>query len=122
MYLFDLLKKAEFKEKGPHVQVIAQSAEARYVLFCIREGQQLQEHSTSSQISVQLLSGKRLFKTEERDCLLEQGQLLLLEAHVPHSLTAQTDAVLLLIMTPNPQKHTLATEVFDGIQPLLTLD
>lgn len=121
MYLFDLHQLAEFKEKAPAVRVIAQSGHARYVLFAFRAGQGLREHSTSSQISVQLLSGQLTFSANGEARALQPGQLLLLEAEVPHTLHAQTDAVLLLTMTPDPQRHSLATELFDKIQPLVAL-
>ncbi len=121
MYLFDLNQLAEFKENAPGVRVIAQSGHARHVLFTFRAGQGLREHSTSSQIAVQLLSGQLTFtaRGESRD--LKPGQLLLLEASVPHTLHAQTDATLLLTLTPDPQRHSLATELFDKIQPLVAL-
>lgn len=121
MYLFDLAQLAEFKENTPGVRVIAQSGHARYVLFTFRAGQGLREHSTSSQISVQLLSGQLTFTAQGKSRDLQPGQLLLLEANVPHTLHAQTDAILLLSLTPDPQHHSLATELFDKIQPLVAL-
>lgn len=121
MYHFDLLEVAQFKEKAPAVQIIAQSAHARYVLFSLRAEQEVREHSTSSQIAVQVLTGKLLFAAAGEKRLLEPGQLLLLEANKPHSLQARTDAVLLLTITPDPQQHTMATELFEKIKPIATL-
>lgn len=121
MFLFDLNTLAEFKENAPGVRVIAQSGHARYVLFSFRAGQGLREHSTSSQIAVQLLSGQLIFTAKDESRELQPGHLLLLEANIPHTLLAQTDAILLLTLTPDPQHHSLATELFDKIQPLATL-
>lgn len=121
MYLFDLERLAEFKENAPGVRVIAQSGHARYILFTFRAGQGLREHSTSSQIAVQLLSGQLTFTARDESHELQPGHLLLLEANVPHTLHAQTDAILLLMLTPDPQHHSLAADLFDKIQPLATL-
>ncbi len=121
MYTFDLQQLATFKENAPSVQIIAQSGHARYVLFSLRAGQGLREHRTSSQISVQILSGQLDFTAQDKTETLNPGQLLLLEADIPHALTAQTDAVMLLIMTPDPQSHTLEKELFDKIRPFIDL-
>lgn len=116
MYIFDLKQVAEFKEKALGMRLLAQSRHARYVLFTFRAGQGLREHSTSSQISVQLLSGQITFLALGKTHDLQPGQLLLLEANIPHTLHAQTDAILLLTLTPDPQHHSLAAELFDTIQ------
>lgn len=122
MHLFDLNHLAHFSDgKAPAVQVLARSAHARYILFSFRKGQALREHTTSSQISVQLLSGQMTFTARGETHELLPGRLLLLEASVPHSVQAQTDSLMLLTMTPDPQQHTLAAELFDRIDPLSSL-
>jgi quercetin dioxygenase-like cupin family protein len=120
MHLFDLNHLAHFSDgKAPAVQVLARSAHARYLLFSFRKGQALREHTTSSQISVQLLSGQMTFTARAVTHDLLPGHLLLLEAAVPHSVQAQADSLMLLTMTPDPQQHTLAAELFSSIEPLI---
>ena len=121
MFVFDLEKLARFREKAPVVQALAQSGYARHILFSFQAGQLLKEHTTSSQITVQVISGRLQFATQEALHELLPGQMLLLEADVPHSVLAQTDSVMLLIMTPDPHYHSLEAELFDKIRPMVQL-
>ncbi|MCI0553541.1 MAG: cupin domain-containing protein [Anaerolineae bacterium] len=119
MHIFHLAQLAQFKDQSPGVQVIARSGHARYVLFSFRAGQSLQEHTTSSQIAIQMVVGQVTFTARGETHPLVPGQLVLLEANVPHTLQAETDAVMLLALTPDPQRHSLAEELFDTIEPLV---
>lgn len=121
MFVFDLQQLAKFNEKGPVVQVIARSGYARYILFSFKAGQALKEHTTSSQIGVQAISGELLFTTQGKAKDLLPGQIVLLEAEVPHSVYAKTDSVMLLIMTPDLHHHSLDAELFEKIKPMVEL-
>ncbi|MEZ4660945.1 MAG: AraC family ligand binding domain-containing protein [Caldilineaceae bacterium] len=121
MHIFDLSQLAKFDENKPTVQILARSGHARQVLFALRAGQRLREHSTSSQIAVQVITGQLHFSAQGESQLLTPGQLLLLEANIPHSLLAESDTVMLLTMTPDPQRHTLAAELFDKIEPMVEM-
>lgn len=118
--LFDLRALTHFRDDGPHVQVLSDSGAARLVLFAFKTGQQLKEHNTSSQILVQVLRGRITFNTPGHSAKLRAGMILQVEANIPHSVTASTDAVMLLTMTPSPTYHSLQREVFDKLTPLVS--
>ncbi len=122
MHIFPLNQLAQFNDKSPGVQIIARSGPARHVLFSFQAGQSLPEHTTSSQITVQVVSGQLTFTVRGETRELAPGQLLLLEAGVPHTIRAETDTIMLLTMTPDPQHHSLAGELFDKIEPVVPLD
>lgn len=117
---FDLRALARFNPDGPGVTVLADTGAARSVLFAFRTGQQLKEHRTSSQILVQVLRGRIRFTAAGRDVEARAGTLLHVEANVPHSIAARTDAIVLVVMTPSPSHHSLQHEVFDHTPPLVT--
>jgi len=119
VYVFDLHQLAQFDDNNPRVQLISRSGHARQVLFSFSAGQNLREHKTSSQIAVQVVSGQLIFTAEGESRQVTPGQLILLEADVPHSVLAESDAVILVTMTPDPQHHSLAAELFDKIQPIV---
>ncbi|MFN8443685.1 MAG: cupin domain-containing protein [Caldilineaceae bacterium] len=119
MHIFNLNQLAKFDDAKPTVQVIARSGHARQVLFSLRTGQGLREHSTSSQIAVQVIAGELTFTANDESQRLTAGQLLLLEANLAHSLQAEKDTVMLLTLTPDPQRHSLAAELFDQIESLV---
>lgn len=119
LIVFDLDTLAHFKDEGPHVQVLSDTGSARMVLFAFKAGQQLKEHSTSSQILVHILRGRVTFMAASNSVEAQADMVLQLEANVPHSIIAQTDAVMLVIMTPSPSYHSLERETFQGLIPLV---
>lgn len=121
MHLFNLLELSHFNDSKPNIQLLARSGHARQILFSFRAGQGLKEHTTSSQIAVQIISGELTFEVEGDSSLLTPGQLVLLEADMPHSVYAKSDTVMLLTMTPDPQHHSLAAELFGKIQPMVEM-
>lgn len=120
MILFDLRKLAQFRDGGPSVQILSDTGVARVVLFTFKAGQTLKEHHTSSPILVQALRGRVTFSANGTQARLQAGTIVQLEANVLHSVLAQTDAVLLVTMTPSPSYHSLEREVFQGLTPFVT--
>ncbi|MEO7021195.1 MAG: cupin domain-containing protein [Ktedonobacteraceae bacterium] len=109
LIVFDMRTLAHFREEGPSVQVLSDSGTTRLVLFAFKAGQQLKEHHTSSQILVQVVRGHILFTAGE-SIQMEAGMLVQVEAHVPHSIVAQTDAILFVTMIPSPSYHSLDSD------------
>ncbi len=120
LIVFDLRTLSQFKEEGPSVQVLSDIEAARVVLFGFKAGQQLPEHVTASQILVQALRGRITFTTAASSIELQAGMLVQVEANVPHRVVAQTDAVMLVTMTPSPSYHSLEHEVYQHLSPLVT--
>lgn len=118
--LFDLRQLAQFQAEGPFVQILSDVGTVRLVLFTFQTGQQLKEHRTSSQLFVQVLRGSVKVTTTGNSTKLQAGMILQIEANVPHSVTAATDAVMVLTMTPSPTYHSLQHELFDTLTPLVT--
>jgi quercetin dioxygenase-like cupin family protein len=104
------------------VQVLSDIGDARLVLFTFKAGQQLKEHRTTSQILVQVLRGRVTFATAGNSVKLQAGMVLQLEENVSHSILAQTDAVMLITMTPSPSFHSpdLSHSYEPGQRPLVT--
>ncbi len=120
LIVFDLRPLAHFREERPDVQVLSDIGSARLVLFAFKAGQQLQEHRTSSQILVQALRGRVIVTAAGNSLKLHAGMVLQVEANVPHTVVAQTDAIMLLTLVPSPASHSLEREVFAGLTPLVT--
>jgi quercetin dioxygenase-like cupin family protein len=120
MIVFDLRALTQFQDERPYVQILSDITTARIVLFAFRKGQQLKKHSTSSQLLAQVLRGRVLFSTASSSVEMQAGTLVQLETNVEHSVIAQTDAVMLLTMTPSPTYHSMAQELFGGQTPLVS--
>jgi len=120
MIVFDLRTLTHFQDERPYVQILSDIETARVVLFAFRAEQQLKKHHTSSQLLVQVLRGKIMFSTTSSSVQMKAGMLVQLEANVEHSVVAQTDAVMLLTMTPSPTYHSMAQEIFQNQTPLVS--
>jgi len=120
LIVFDLRTLAHFREERPDVQILSDIGAARLVLFTFKAGQQLQEHCTSSQSLVQALRGRVNVTAAGRSVKLYAGMVLQVEANVPHTVVAQTDAIMLLTLVPSSASHSLPREVFAGLTPLVT--
>ena len=61
-------------------------------------GGEIPRHASPFEIAIQCATGRVVLTREECDERLSSGQITLLECHEPHSLRAETDSVLLIIM------------------------
>lgn len=119
----DLRALTRFQQGGgPSVRVLADTQEARVVLFAFKAGQTLKEHTTSSQILALVVRGQITFTAGQTSAEGRAGTLFMLEARVPHSITAHTNAVVLVTITPSPAQHSLEAEVFSGQTPIVVRD
>ncbi|HJT57342.1 MAG TPA: hypothetical protein VJ761_12655 [Ktedonobacteraceae bacterium] len=76
LIVFDVRKLVRFREEGPFVQVLSDIGAARMVLFAFKAGQQLKEHTTSSQILVQALRGRMTFTAAGNSVKLQAGVVI----------------------------------------------
>jgi quercetin dioxygenase-like cupin family protein len=116
---FDLRALTQFQEAGPFVRVLSDIGVARIVLFAFEAGQQLKEHSTSSQVLLQVLRGRITLTAGDARVDAGAGTLLQVEANVRHSISAKTRAVVVVTITPSPTYHGLDAEIFSKQQPLV---
>ena len=120
LIIFDLPALAEYTDPGLSARVLSDVGTSRIVLFSFRAGQRLQEHHTSSPLLVQVISGSIAFEARGHAIAVAAGGLLQLERNVPHTVVAVTDALVLVTITPSPRRHSLSSELFDKLTPLVT--
>ncbi len=70
----------------------------RLVLTALHAGATMKTHTAKGIISVQVLAGRLTFGTAAQTVELSIGQLLTLQAGVPHSVTALEDTTFLLTL------------------------
>jgi uncharacterized protein (DUF2249 family)/quercetin dioxygenase-like cupin family protein len=88
----------EFNDQKFNPVVLANEPEMRLVLLCLREGQQVPEHSANSIITVQCITGHATFYDGAEACEMFAGTLVRIGAGRPHRVEAHQDAVLLVTM------------------------
>mgnify|MGYP001251090913 FL=1 len=80
---------------------------SKVVQFSFPKGKGLPKHQTTSDILVFVLQGKIRFVAEQNEAELAAGHLVSLEKQVEHSIEALEDSVVVLVLTPSPQKHSI---------------
>lgn len=68
----------------------------RIVLMALHTGAELKAHKAPGIITVQVLEGEIIFKTEKQESTLGKGEMLTLHHGVTHSVLAVREAVFLL--------------------------
>ncbi|RAQ96891.1 cupin domain-containing protein [Thermogemmatispora tikiterensis] len=116
--VFDLASSATFRREGPAVRVLWESTTARLLLLALQEGQQLDEHRTSYQAFIQVISGHLIFKLEHERISMRAGTLLHLEPRVAHSVEALQDSLFLITLIAASTEGMIAKAVAPAAEEL----
>ncbi len=71
----------------------------RVLLLHLKPGEQIPEHQTRGAISVQCLQGEATFQSGEERVELKQHTLTALGPNAPHSVSARSEALLLVTIS-----------------------
>lgn len=88
------------------VRPLMDNGVSKVVKFSFPKGKVLQKHQTTSDILVFVLQGKIRFVAEEA-VELTAPSMLSLEKQVEHAIEALEDSLVVLVLTPSPQAHTM---------------
>ena len=75
----------------------------RATLFNFAAGQELSEHTSTSRVLVQVISGRCEFSVEGQPRVLVPGELLHVRPKLPHAVRALDDLTLLVIQALPPK-------------------
>ncbi len=92
----DLADKVQFADGGIVSKTILSNPHCRVVLFCFDSGQLLSEHTAAFPASMHVLSGRCRVVMGDEEHEAKQGFWAHMPAHLPHSITAAEQTVLLL--------------------------
>ncbi len=82
---------------------LLKTAHVQLMRLVLRRGEALPEHHVAGEITLQCLEGEVTVGTPSREIRLASGHLVLLPGGMPHTVTAQADATLLLTVLLEPQ-------------------
>jgi quercetin dioxygenase-like cupin family protein len=75
---------------------LLKSSELELLRLVLPSGKAIPEHKSPGAITVQCLEGRIVFNVKGKSCELTAGQMLYLDAGIPHSLQALTHASVLV--------------------------
>jgi len=84
---------------GRSSRTLAKHPDFRVVLTLLKAGAQVDEHKTNLRISIQVVSGAIRLNLPDRNVELRAGQLLVLDAGVPHRVAALEESAFLLTLS-----------------------
>jgi len=91
-----------FDDEKPAIHTLAESGHARLLLVCLKAGQVLKDHKSSSQVTAHFLRGSGVFAVDGTPAQAEPGTIFLVEPGRFHRINASTECVVLVILTPHP--------------------
>lgn len=95
--MMEKIKQADAWQIGERNAItILKSEKLRLVLMALREGAEINFCKSGNLFSLQLLEGKLMFHSENKELMLEQGHILTLLENTDHSLIAISETIFLL--------------------------
>ena len=79
-------------------KIITRNEKGNLTLFAFDKGQNLSEHSAPFDAIVQVIEGSGTIIINREEHILEEGQLIIMPANIPHAVEAHEKFKMLLIM------------------------
>lgn len=94
----ELRAEPQFAKSGHATRTLVRAADLRVVISLLAANGQIPEHQAPGTVSIHVLSGQLRLKLPSRSVDVGGGELLVLEAGMPHEVTAQSEAVFMLTL------------------------
>lgn len=95
----NLKDKIQYAAEGVLSSVIWKDNICQYTLFCLAEGTDISEHTSSRNATVQVLEGKGILTLNGEEIQLEAGVFIVMAANAPHALKAESNLAFLLTLS-----------------------
>jgi quercetin dioxygenase-like cupin family protein len=96
--VFSPVKRISYAENSIVSQPVIKKSSGNITLFAFGEGQQLSEHTSPFDAVLHVLEGQAKVCIAENPYQLEAGEIIILPAHIPHSVSALTAFKMLLTL------------------------
>ncbi len=93
------INELAFGENKPIITPILETTAAKEIRIAFKKGQLMKAHKTAYPITVSIFEGAINFGLEKETLILKRGDIIALEPHVVHDLTATKDSIVRLTLT-----------------------
>ena len=100
-FIAELKQESSWADSDRNSITVFKSNTSTIVLIGLHKNAELKEHTSIGNISVQVLEGEINFVAEQQTLSLAKGQMITLEANIPHSVTAMKESFFLLTLVIN---------------------
>lgn len=94
-----LVKNLEYKDDKPAISVLFETDSTKEIRIVMKKGQLMKKHQTPFPIVVEMFEGDLDFGVEGEIHHLTRGDILALDASVPHDLEAKSDCIVRLTLS-----------------------
>lgn len=98
----NVLELANFNPSRPMSRLLADSPEARVVLFSIRAGQEIPAHISPSRVFMYCAQGSGSFLKGEGQVPVKPGTLVECDPYENHGMSATEDMLVMAVIAPCP--------------------
>lgn len=95
----------EYSDTGILSKVIVKDNNCQHTLFCLAQGTELEEHTSSRNAAINVIEGKGTLRLEGREIDLKPGVFVYMRANAPHALQALENLAFVLTLSENPQRQ-----------------
>jgi quercetin dioxygenase-like cupin family protein len=99
MKISSLRKELNYNEEKVAVTVLMETENAKEIRILFRKGQSMKEHKAGFPITVEVHQGTIAFGVNGEKMTLETGDIISLDANVPHDLLAEEDSIVRLTLS-----------------------
>ena len=94
----DIKEMIEYPKEGILSKEVVKTEKLDVTLFCMAEGKEIADHTSTKQGFVQVLEGKGIFNLEGEEIVMQEGTLIFMKENVVHSLKAEEKTSFLLVL------------------------
>jgi quercetin dioxygenase-like cupin family protein len=95
----NLQEHIEYPTEGILSKLLLQDKNCQYTLFCLAQGTEISEHTSSRNATVNVIEGEGILTLEGKDLNLSQGVFVVMPSKAPHALKAKTNLCFLLTLS-----------------------
>ena len=96
MQVASMLKDLKFDDKKPAILILLDNSYSKEIRIAFRELQEMKEHKAPFPISVEVFRGEIEFGVNDEIVTLKDGDIITLDANIPHSLIAKKESIVRL--------------------------
>ncbi|WP_282037824.1 cupin domain-containing protein [Saccharicrinis aurantiacus] len=108
-----LTKEVIYKEGKPNIQALLETPFSKEIRIVFKAGQIMKEHTAPGAIVVEMFEGEIDFGVEGEVHRVTKGDLLTLDAKVPHDLKAIKDSIVRLTLAKTDNINRVFSVVKD---------
>ena len=101
----------QYNEDKVSIKVMMETETSKEIRILFRIGQTMKEHKAGYPITVEIHEGTITFGVEGEKMVLKTGDLISLDANVPHDLLAQEDSIVRLTLSKSDNVERVAKVV-----------